>query len=231
MASDFEKNMDHLLIDPERSAKELFSSKENGTVLDSYGRDWSRRAFLGLTGATAAGLLLAGGGEAEAGLFGYSCKPVTGIPSSWARLKGDDVYRYANYIKSLGLHTVTPRMVLAPHFKTRGGVINDLPPRRMWKKIGPTLRVIERMVHEMDVPVESIISAYRSPRYNAAVCGKPRSRHKVNQAVDVVFRGVSPCHVASVARYLRDRKREFKGGIGTYRSFVHIDTRGYNADW
>ena len=51
-----------------------------------------------------------------------------------------------------------------------------------------------------------------------------------NQAVDVVFRGASSSHVASVARYLRS-KRKFSGGIGTYNSFVHIDTRGYNADW
>ncbi len=222
--------MDRLLINSEEKAAGRLPAGEEG-ILDVCGRNRSRRAFLGFTGAAAAGLIL-GAGEAKAGLFGhYSCKPVAGIPSSWVRLKGRNVYRYANYIRSLGLRTITPRMVLAPHFKTRGGVVNDLPPRRMWKEIGPTLRVIERMVCEMDVPLECIISAYRSPSYNAAVHGKPRSRHKVNQAVDVVFRGVSPCHVASVARHLRDRKCVFKGGIGTYRSFVHIDTRGYNADW
>ena len=31
--------------------------------------------------------------------------------------------------------------------------------------------------------------------------------------------------------FLRDRKRTFEGGVGTYGGFVHIDTRGFNSDW
>ncbi len=221
--------MDRLLIEPQGDTAEPVSQVE-GSVLDVHGGNRSRRSFLGLAGTAAAGLLL-GAGEAEAGLFGFSSKRVAGIPASWVKLKGAKVYRYAHYIDGLGLRMITPRMVLAPHFKTRGGVVNDLPPRRMWKEIGPTLKVIELMAREMGVPVRCILSAYRSPSYNAAVHGKSGSRHKYNEAIDVVFRGVSPYHVASVARFLRDRKRKFEGGIGTYRSFVHIDTRGYNADW
>ena len=87
------------------------------------------------------------------------------------------------------------------------------------------------MARQMGVPVQGILSAYRSPRYNYAVHGKSKSLHKANQAVDVVFRGASPAYVARVARYLRDSKRKFKGGVGQYSSFVHVDTRGYNADW
>lgn len=186
---------------------------------------------MGVAGAATAGLIIGTTEEADAGWFGYSSKPVAGIPSSWVRLKGKNVYRYANYIKSLRLRNITPRMVIAPHFKTRGSVANSLPPRKMWKKMGPTLKIIDRMVSEMGLPVQHILSAYRSPRYNNAVHGKSRSLHKANQAVDVVFRGASPSHVANVARHLRDRKRKFKGGIGQYSGFVHVDTRGYNADW
>lgn len=97
--------------------------------------------------------------------------------------------------------------------------------------MGPTLKVIDRMAGEMGQPVKAIISAYRSPRYNSAVRGKSHSLHMANQAVDVIFHGATPYHVAKVARYLRDKKRKFSGGIGVYRSFVHVDTRGYKADW
>ena len=121
-------------------------------------------------------------------------------------------------------------MVLEPHFKNRGYITNSLPPRHLWKKMGPTLKIIDKMASEMGTPVRSIISAYRSPRYNSAVRGKSKSLHMENQAVDVVFRGVSPYHAASVARRLRE-KRKFKGGVGQYSRFVHVDTRGYNADW
>ncbi len=96
----------------------------------------ARRKFLGVSGAAAAGLVL-GADKASAGWFGYySSKPVAGIPESWVRLKGDDVNRYANYVKGLRLRHVTPRMILAPHFKTRGNVVNSLPPKKLWKKNG-----------------------------------------------------------------------------------------------
>lgn len=201
------------------------TTEREGVILDAYGR----RRFLGVAAATTAGLIFTSD-ESDAGLFGYSSRPVAGIPHSWVKLKGTDVYRYANYIKSLRLRNITPRMVIAPHFKTRGYVRNDLPPKSKWKKIGPTLKIIDKMAGDMGVPVRSILSVYRSPRYNRAVRGKSRSLHMENQAIDVQFRGVSPYHAARVARRLRD-KSKFKGGVGSYSSFVHIDTRGKNADW
>lgn len=202
---------------------------ESGGLLDSYGRPAGRRKFMATSITAVAGFALSIR-EADAGLFGYSSKPVAGIPSSWVRKKGTNVYRYANFIKSLGLRNITPRMVLAPHFNVRGYTSNSLPPKSQWKKMAPTLKIIDRMAREMGRPVDCVLSAYRSPRYNRAVGGKSRSLHMQNQAVDVRFHGASPRHVASVARYLR-KKRKFSGGVGRYSSFVHVDTRGYNADW
>jgi len=200
-------------------------NNDEGIILDAYGR----RRFMGVAAAATAGIICSSD-QADAGLFGYSKKAVAGIPDSWVKAKGTDVNRYANYVKSLRLRHITPRMVLAPHFKTRGRTHNSLPPKKLWKKMGPTLKVIDKMADEMGVPVKAIISAYRSPYYNQAVRGKSRSLHMVNQACDVIFHGVSPYHVARVARHLRE-KRKFEGGVGLYSSFVHVDTRGYNADW
>jgi len=229
--------MDHLKKDKDKGfqASQGGLPAEDSCILDAYGRGarglvGGRRKFLGMAGATAASMFL-GMDDAEAGWFGYSSKAVAGIPEAWVRLKGANVNRYANYIKGLRLKNITPRMVLAPHFNTRGYTVNSLPPRKMWKKIGPTLKVIDRISRDMGTPVKHILSVYRSPNYNAAVRGKRGSLHMMNQAVDIVFHGASPRHVASVARHYRDKKRDFEGGIGTYRGFVHLDTRGYKADW
>jgi len=205
----------------------IIKQEEGNNTLDAYGR----RRFMGVVGAAAAGVIITSN-KADAGLFGfgYSSAPVSGIPESWVRAKGLDVYRYANFIKKLHLRNITPRMVLAPHFKTRGRIINTLPPQKSWKKMAPTLKVIDRLASEMGSPVDTILSAYRCPRYNRAVRGKSRSFHLNNQAVDVQFHGASPWRVASVARFLR-KKGKFDGGVGRYSSFVHVDTRGYNADW
>ena len=111
------------------------TDSQEGVILDAYGR----RRFLGVAAAASAGLFIASE-EADAGLFGYSSKPVAGIPASWVRLKGKDVYRYANFVKGLGLRNITPRMVLAPHFKTRGWTTNDLPPRSCLLYTSPSPR-------------------------------------------------------------------------------------------
>ncbi|SHJ81313.1 Peptidase M15 [Rubritalea squalenifaciens DSM 18772] len=191
-------------------------------------RKVGRRRFLGLLTAFGSGLLMAAQ-EAKAGLF-YSTKSVEGIPQSWVNQKGLDVLRYANYIKGLKLKNVTPRMVLKPHFKTRGRTTNSLPPRHMWSHIAGTLRVIDKLAARLNAPVDDLLSIYRSPQYNRAVRGRSRSQHMENRAVDVKFRGVSAWTVSSNARKLRNAGL-FKGGVGRYSSFTHIDTRGHNAEW
>lgn len=188
----------------------------------------SRRRFLGWISAFASTAYISFE-NAKAGLF-YSTRPVEGIPQSWIDQKGLDVLRYANYIKGLKLVNVTPRMVLSPHFKTRGSTRNSLPPRYMWKNIAPALRVIDLMASRMRRPVSDLLSIYRSPSYNRAVRGKSRSYHMSNIAVDMQFKGVSPRTVAAHARRLR-AEGVFNGGIGTYSTFTHVDTRGAKADW
>lgn len=190
----------------------------------------SRRQFLAAAGVVTVGVMI-GAPRAHAALFStMSDKPVSGIPHAWVQAKGTDVLRYANYIKSLNLRNITPRMVLAPHFKTRGRTRNSLPPKNQWKQMGATLKLVDKMVVKMDAPLREITSAYRSPRYNRAVGGKSRSYHMQNIALDLKFRGVSASHVCYVAKQLRSQG-VFKGGVGRYPSFTHIDTRGSNVSW
>ena len=187
-----------------------------------------RRRFLGWISAAACGVMFSFR-EAKASLY-FSTKAVEGIPKAWVDAKGLDVYRYANYIKALKLKNITPYMVLQPHFKTRGRLANSLPPRYMWRNISTTLRVLDAVSSRMRATPKELVSIYRSPAYNRAVRGRSQSQHLHNNAIDVQFNGVSAYTVSAVLRKMRS-EGVFRGGVGRYSSFTHIDTRGQNADW
>ena len=155
---------------------------------------------------------------------------VKGIPQSWVDYKGIEVLDYARFIQDLGLRTITPRMVLEPHFKSRRGVKNELPPKEMWKTIIPTLKALDQICQKSGLKINKIISAYRSPKYNRAVRGNRGSYHMQNNAIDVTFSNSSNWRAAKTIKQFRSNG-EFKGGVGTYRSFIHIDTRGENVNW
>lgn len=157
-------------------------------------------------------------------------KNIGGFPEEWVRLQGRNLNDYAKYINSLKMRNISAQEVIAAHAKERGAVWNMLPPRNWWTRMGYTLRVVDRISSEMRVPVKEIISAYRSPAYNARCGGaKRQSWHQANLAVDVKFE-TSARNVTVAARSLRDRGL-FKGGVGSYSSFTHIDTRGTNVNW
>lgn len=162
--------------------------------------------------------------------FVHSTEPVEGISQAWVDQQGMDVLRYANYIKSLNLKHITPEMVLKPHFQTRGRTSNGLPPRYLWKNIAPTLKTVDEMCERMNSEILQFVSIYRSPQYNRAVRGKSRSYALQNCAVKVRFKDITPRTAAKVARELRS-EGFFNGGIGTYDTFMHLDTRGSKADW
>lgn len=73
----------------------------------------------------------------------------------------------------------------------------------------------------------TITSAYRTPGKNKAVGGKAYSQHLYGRAADIKVKGVSPKKVAAYAETLLKNK----GGIGTYNTFVHIDTRTTKSRW
>jgi Peptidase M15 len=145
-----------------------------------------------------------------------------------AKLANEDEYR--DFIASLGLRHITPEAVIRPHRNQRKGVANEIPPQKYWEKIRPTLEAAEAIQDELGVPLRLINSAYRSPEYNAACAGSAsNSYHTKNMALDLVF-ACSPREAAQAAKKLRSQGC-FKGGIGVYASFIHIDTRGKNVDW
>ncbi len=205
-----------------------------------------RGAMSTLSLATAA--IFAGSMNASAGWFGSksddlptvkvktsgsSTKPsqkIGGFDETWVRLEGKNLNHYADYINSLKLQNISAQQVIEAHVKKRREVWNTLPPRQWWTRIGYTLRVVDRVSSEMHVPVKEIVSAYRCPKYNALCRGaKSHSWHQANVAIDVRYE-TSARKVTAATRSLRDRGL-FKGGVGSYSSFTHIDTRGTNVNW
>lgn len=157
-------------------------------------------------------------------------KQIGGFPEEWVRLQGRNLKSYTNYVNSLKLKNISAQDLITAHAKERGGVWNTLPPKKWWTRMGYTLRVVDRVSTAMNVPIDEIVSAYRSPSYNSRCQGaKTGSYHQANVAVDVKF-DTSARNVTHAARTLRDRGL-FKGGVGSYSSFTHIDTRGTNVNW
>lgn len=152
------------------------------------------------------------------------------LPDEWAAAQGNVLVEYNKYLASLRLQRLTPQQVIAAHAKQKGTVWNRLPPKQWWTRMGYTLRVVDRVAVYMNMPVDEIVSAYRCPVYNAHCEGaKIGSWHQANVAVDVKF-PVRASVVTATARDLRDRGL-FKGGVGGYGTFTHIDTRGTNVNW
>lgn len=118
---------------------------------------------------------------------------------------------------------------LTPYWDSvRQGVKNTVPPANLWKRIIPTLRVLDELRRRLGKPI-TFTSTYRSPAYNRTVEGASHSLHMEFNATDIQS-SASPSEVWRAAKKLRD-EGFFKGGIGRYNTFTHIDTRGYNADW
>jgi Peptidase M15 len=152
------------------------------------------------------------------------------VSVDWAHIQGSLLQDYIRYIWGLKLKNISPESVIKAHAKSRGAVWNTLPPKAWWTRMGYTLRVADRIAQEMNVREVEIVSAYRSPAYNSRCEGaKPGSWHQANVAVDVKF-PMRASLVTATARNLRDRGL-FKGGIGGYGGFTHIDTRGENVNW
>jgi hypothetical protein len=145
----------------------------------------------------------------------YSTTP--DLPAEWAAQHSATANDYYRYLASLKMQRVSPRQVISAHAKSKGGVWNTLPPKVWWNR-------------EMNVNEVEIISAYRNPSYNARCAGaRAGSWHQANVAVDVKF-PVRASQVTSTARHLRDLGL-FKGGVGGYWNFTHIDARGENINW
>lgn len=105
--------------------------------------------------------------------------------------------------------------------------LNTEPPELLWDNIWETVKIADQARDKHGKPIK-IASAYRSPKYNKAIGGEKKSYHMKFNALDL--RTSAPKQLHKILLDMRN-KGLFKGGLGLYKTFVHVDTRGYNADW
>jgi len=106
---------------------------------------------------------------------------------------------------------------------------NVMPPKTLWHELETLVPVLDAVRAELGHPIR-LTSIYRGPAYNTCIGGAKSSQHLLFKAADCVVKGASTKDLHKAAKDVRGRG-DFKGGIGLYNSFVHIDVRGYNADW
>ena len=107
---------------------------------------------------------------------------------------------------------------------------NSLPPRSLWPNARRLVVVLQAIRDELGAPV-TLNSVYRNDAYNACLPDAvPNSLHKEFIAADFRCSSGNSADWLAAAKRVR-RRGEFKGGIGVYNTFVHVDVRGYNADW
>lgn len=136
---------------------------------------------------------------------------------------------YTEFLEGLQLRYFAPQEITSYAERERNGAKNGLPPEVLWKNIVPTLWVLDQLRELFESPI-TLTSIYRNDAYNRAVGGATNSYHKRNQAIDFQVRDVSPVKVDQTLKEWRT-VGVFRGGIGLYSTFVHIDTRGSNATW
>lgn len=83
----------------------------------------------------------------------------------------------------------------------------------------------------------TINSGYRTVAYNRSVGGASKSFHVYtihdgnDQAADIRCARGTPTQWRNFLAGIRARKRSGRGGLGLYRTFVHVDIRDYKSDW
>ncbi len=145
--------------------------------------------------------------------------------------------RLEEFIDQMGLRHFRGKELTWLWSRTRKGVMNSVPPETLWANCVKPLVVLDEIRERLREPIR-ITSAYRSPAYNQAVGGEAMSYHKIFGALD--FTNKRGARVAAaIAKELRGTRIKlpgggsfvWRGGIGVYPGFVHIDTRGRDANW
>lgn len=103
--------------------------------------------------------------------------------------------------------------------------VEHYPAAWVQERLLPLCRVLEIIREALGKPIH-IGSGYRSPAYNKAIGGAPKSQHMLGKASDITVNGVDPKIVHDTILDLY-RKGAIKiGGLGYYPGrFVHVDIR------
>lgn len=112
-------------------------------------------------------------------------------------------------------------------FRCRDGT--DVPDDLM-DSVRELVKNLQVIRDHIDRPIH-VISGYRTPKYNRKIGGAKKSQHMKAKAADLRVKGMTPKELREVIINLIKEGKIKTGGVGLYTSFVHYDTRGWNARW
>jgi len=108
--------------------------------------------------------------------------------------------------------------------------LNTDPPQELWQNAIPLTLLLQAIREEFGAPVR-ISSCYRAEAYNTCIGGVKESQHKKFTAADITIADGN----TALSWHKRILKMQndgvFRGGLGKYNTFVHVDVRGTNANW
>ena len=89
------------------------------------------------------------------------------------------------------------------------------------------LDALQRLRDMIGAPIH-VNSGYRCPAWNKRVGGAKNSTHMRGIAADIRCGELTP---AELAKFAEEVPAFANGGIGIYKSWVHVDVRGKRARW
>lgn len=131
------------------------------------------------------------------------------------------------YLSGLQLEHFSPKELMFLGNRNVKLKLNDLPPDHLWENIVKTAWIADLARGKIGAPI-TVISAYRNEAYNTAIKGADRSLHMSYMALDLQCS--KNLELYDLLLSWRSHGL-FKGGLGFYSSFTHLDTRGTNSTW
>lgn len=86
------------------------------------------------------------------------------------------------------------------------------------------ITLLQKLRNKVEKPI-IINSGFRCAAHNKAVGGATTSQHTIGKAADIRVSGIDPEKIANYCETIGF------DGIGRYKTFTHVDTRGYKARW
>lgn len=118
-----------------------------------------------------------------------------------------EVAAYAAYLRTEGVEAVVPMPELlrtSRRWRDCGHDAWAVPPRALWPRIVPTLRLIARIETDTGLRLDAARSGWRSETVNRCAGGAARSRHLQNVALDIDL----PASLPPARRHGDGRRRQ-----------------------
>jgi hypothetical protein len=168
-----------------------------------------------------------------------SCAAAPTIPSSEERYAvwvangyAPEVDAYNGYLNEQGVGDVVPMPSLlrsARSWQRCGGFEFSVPPRELWPRMTPTLRLVAKLRDQGLIDTRLARSVYRDEEVNRCAGGAKGSKHVQNVALDFDLPTAAD-NVERLCAFWREQGAEAHMGLGFYTpTAIHIDTAGYRT--